>query len=99
MPIGERVEAHEPLSTIDFSGAGRGGAGGGVYDAAVTAASLADDVLAFIDELQAALTSLSSDASGHRSDLLIEASNIIAAVIDADGRQAAAELDGFLDVL
>lgn len=65
----------------------------------MTAASLADDVLAFIDELQAALTSLSSDASGHRSDLLIEASNIIAAVIDADGRQATAELDGFLDVL
>jgi Holliday junction resolvasome RuvABC ATP-dependent DNA helicase subunit len=73
--------------------------GGGVYDAAVTGASLAEDVQTFVDDLNAALTGLSGDAAGHRNDLLIEASNIIAAVIDADGRQAGAELDGFLDVL
>ena len=65
----------------------------------MTGASLADDVETFVDDIDAALTSLSGDAQGHRREVLIEASNIVAAVIDANGQQAASELDAFLDVL
>ena len=65
----------------------------------MTGSSLADDVETFVDDIDAALTSLSGDARGHRREVLIEASNIVAAVIDANGQQAADELDAFLDVL
>ncbi len=65
----------------------------------MTGSSLADDVETFVDDIDAALTSLSGDARGHRREVLIEASNIVAAVIDANGQQAADELDAFLDVI
>ena len=61
--------------------------------------SLSDDVREFIDDVGGHLAALAGTGTDHRQDLLIEASNIVAAVIDADRRLAVAELDGFLDAI
>jgi hypothetical protein len=62
--------------------------------------SLVADVSAFVDEVGGALGALSGrGADAHRQEVLIEASNLVGAVIDSDGRQADAELDGFLDAI
>ncbi|MFN8020068.1 MAG: AAA family ATPase [Acidimicrobiales bacterium] len=62
--------------------------------------SLVADVSAFVDEVGAALGALSGrGGDAHRQEVLIEASNLVGAVIDSDGRQADAELDGFLDAI
>jgi hypothetical protein len=64
------------------------------------AVDLGDDVQRFVDEVSAALGALSGKpAESHAREVLIEASNVIAGVIDADGRQADAELDTYLDVI
>jgi len=61
---------------------------------------LAGDVERFVAEVAGALGTLSGRGpAAHREEALIEASNVIAALIDADGRQADAELDAYLDVL
>ncbi len=62
--------------------------------------SLVADVGTFVDEIGAALGSLSGDGSdAHRQEALIEASNLVGAIIDSDDRQADAELDAFLDAV
>lgn len=64
------------------------------------AVDLAQDVERFVADISAALSTLSGKPAGHHGrESLIEASNVIAAVIDADGRHADAELDTYLDVL
>ena len=64
------------------------------------AVDLGEDVERFVDEVSSALSQLSGRTAGeHSREALIEASNIIAAVVDADGRQADAELDTYLDVI
>ncbi len=55
----------------------------------------ADD---FIHAMSDALDALSGGAD-HRSECVIEASNLVAAFIDADGRHSAAELDGWIAAL
>ncbi len=62
--------------------------------------SLVADVSAFVDEVGGALGALSGRGTdAHRQESLIEASNLVGAVIDSDGRQADAELDAFLDAI
>ena len=56
------------------------------------------DVAEFIDGIAAELASLSGRAtSDHAADAVIEASNLVAAIIAADGRLTDSELDGYLD--
>jgi len=55
----------------------------------------ADD---FIRAMSQTLDSLSGGAD-HRSECVIEASNLVAAFIDADGRHSGAELDGWIHAL
>ncbi len=55
----------------------------------------ADD---FIDAMSQALDSLSGGAD-HRPECVIEASNLVSAFIDADGRHSGAELDGWIRAL
>ncbi|HZY07398.1 MAG TPA: hypothetical protein VFE69_06615, partial [Ilumatobacteraceae bacterium] len=56
------------------------------------------DVAEFIDGVTTELTSLSGKpASAHHADAVIEASNLVAAVIAADGRLTDMELDAYLD--
>jgi Holliday junction resolvasome RuvABC ATP-dependent DNA helicase subunit len=56
------------------------------------------DVAEFIDGITAELSSLSGKpASAHHADAVIEASNLVAAVIAADGRLTDMELDAYLD--
>lgn len=58
------------------------------------------EVERFVDEISAVLAELSGrPAVEHRRDVLIEASNVVAALVDTDGRHAEAELHSFLDVL
>ena len=67
---------------------------------AMAGATLVDDVQRFVDEVAAALARLSGKGvDAHTRDAVLEASNIVAGVIDADGRQADAALDAFLDAL
>lgn len=62
--------------------------------------SLVADVSAFVDEVGEMLGTLSGKgADAHRQEALIEASNLVGAVIDSDGRQADAELNSFLDAI
>ena len=62
--------------------------------------SLVADVGGFVDEVGTLLGALSgTGADAHRQEVLIEASNLVGAVIDSDGRQADAELDAFLDAI
>lgn len=56
------------------------------------------DVAEFIDGIAAELGALSGRAtSDHAADAVIEASNLVAAIIAADGRLTDSELDGYLD--
>ncbi|MEO7371229.1 MAG: AAA family ATPase [Ilumatobacteraceae bacterium] len=56
------------------------------------------DVAEFIGGIADQLAALSGkDASRHTADAVIEASNLVAAIIAADGRLTDAELDGYLD--
>jgi Holliday junction resolvasome RuvABC ATP-dependent DNA helicase subunit len=56
------------------------------------------DVAEFIDGIAAELAELSGkDASEHTADAVIEASNLIAGIIAADGRLTDSELDAYLD--
>ena len=55
----------------------------------------ADD---FIAAMAAALAELAS-GDDHRDDCVIEASNLVAALIDSDGRHTEAELDGWISTL
>jgi Holliday junction resolvasome RuvABC ATP-dependent DNA helicase subunit len=65
-----------------------------------TMSSLVADVSTFVDEVASALGRLSGDdPETHRQEALIEASNLVGAIIDSDGRQADAELDAFLDAI
>jgi Holliday junction resolvasome RuvABC ATP-dependent DNA helicase subunit len=58
------------------------------------------DVSAFVDEVGEMLGTLSGKGGdAHRQEALIEASNLVGAVIDSDGRQADAELNAFLDAI
>ncbi len=62
--------------------------------------SLVADVRTFVDDIGDALGMLSGKSPDvHRQEALIEASNLVGAIIDSDGRQADAELDPFLDAL
>jgi len=56
---------------------------------------IADD---FIRAMSQALDSLSGGAD-HQPECVIEASNLVSAFIDSDGRHSAAELDGWIRVL
>ena len=59
--------------------------------------SLVDDVSVFVDDLSRALVALSgASLDEHRQECTIEAADVIAAVIDADGRFADAELRAYL---
>lgn len=58
------------------------------------------DVAEFIDGISRELGTLSGKDSGtHLADAIIEASNLVAAVIAADGRLTDSELDAYLDSL
>jgi hypothetical protein len=62
--------------------------------------SLVDDVSRFVDEVSGALATLSGrPAYEHRREAIIEAADIIAGVIAADGRYADAELRAYLDAV
>lgn len=64
------------------------------------AVSLVDDVSRFVDEVSRALATLSGrPAYEHAQEAVIEAADIIAGVIDADGRYADAELRAYLDAV
>ncbi len=58
---------------------------------------LAKYVDAFVDAISAELGELSGH--DHRSEAIVEASDIVAAVIDSDGRHTTAELEAWLDDL
>ncbi|HEX3087855.1 MAG TPA: hypothetical protein VHQ23_04320, partial [Ilumatobacteraceae bacterium] len=56
------------------------------------------DVAEFIDGITHELGALSGkDPSSHEPDAVIEASNLIAAIIATDGRLTDSELDAYLD--
>jgi SpoVK/Ycf46/Vps4 family AAA+-type ATPase len=57
-----------------------------------------DMAVDLINEMSAVLTELSG-GQDHRGDCVIEASNIAAAFIDADGRHTETELDGWIGAL
>ncbi len=59
--------------------------------------ALASYVTAFIDDVDAELSGLSSD--DHRRECWIEASDLVSAILDSDGRLTQAELDAWLDDL
>ena len=62
--------------------------------------SLIAEVSGFVDDIGSTLGALSGDGrDAHRQEALIEASNLVGAIIDSDGRQADAELDAFLDAI
>ena len=62
--------------------------------------SLVDDVTRFVDEVAGALATLSGrPVHDHRQEAMVEAADVIAAVIDADGRYADAELRAYLDAV
>ncbi len=62
--------------------------------------SMVADVSTFVDDISTALGNLSGGRpDAHRQEALIEASNLVGAIIDSDGRQADAELDAFLDAI
>ncbi len=62
--------------------------------------SLRDDVDRFVDEVAGMLADLSRRTPDeHRSDAVIEAADVVAAVIDADGRYADAELRAYLEAV
>mgnify|MGYP002377382904 CR=1 FL=1 len=62
--------------------------------------ALVADVGVFVDQVSGLLGALSGDgAEAHRQEALIEASNLVGAIIDSDGRQADVELDGFIDAI
>jgi hypothetical protein len=62
--------------------------------------SLVDDVREFVDRIAVALGDLSGRGAGaHRADAAVEASDLVAALIDADGRQADAELRAYLEAV
>lgn len=59
---------------------------------------LAPEVRAFVDAVSRELAALSGQpATAHVADAVVEASNLVAAIIDADGRLADAELRAYLD--
>ena len=59
---------------------------------------IAPEVRAFVDGVSAELAALSGKrAADHVPDVVVEASNLVAAIIDADGRIADAELRAYLD--
>ena len=58
------------------------------------------DVAEFIDGIAAELASLSGrPTADHAPDAVIEASNLVAAIIAADGRLTDSELDAYLDTI
>ena len=58
------------------------------------------DVAEFIDGIAAELASLSGrPTADHAADAVIEASNLVAAIIAADGRLTDSELDAYLDTI
>ncbi len=60
--------------------------------------AIAPEVRVFVDDVTAELAALSGKRPGdHVADVVIEASNLVAAIIDADGRIADAELRAYLD--
>src|SRR5687767_9067584 len=59
---------------------------------------LAPEVRSFVDSVAAELAALSGKpAAQHVGDVVVEASNLVAAIVDADGRLADAELRAYLD--
>ena len=68
----------------------------GTYDAPVPGV-LSKYVDAFIDGVAADLNELSTQ--DHHGEVTIEASNLVAAVVDSDGRLSGAELEAWLDDL
>jgi Cdc6-like AAA superfamily ATPase len=58
------------------------------------------DIAQFVAGVSAELSALSGrDSTTHRADATIEASNLVAAIIAADGRFSDSELDGYLDAI
>ncbi len=58
------------------------------------------DIAQFVGGVSAELSALSGkNAATHRADATIEASNLVAAIIAADGRLSDSELDGYLDAI
>ena len=56
------------------------------------------EVIAFVDRMGVALAELSGkSAEHHRADATVEAGDLVAAIMDADGRFTDAELDAYLD--
>jgi hypothetical protein len=63
-----------------------------------SAGPLAPEVRTFVADVAAELAALSGKpAAAHVGDVVVEASNLVAAIIDADGRLADAELRAYLD--
>ncbi len=63
--------------------------------APAVAGALAKYVDAFVDGVSADLSELSG--RDHRTDVVVEASDLVGAVIDSDGRHSGAELEAWLD--
>ena len=57
------------------------------------------DVAEFIDGITRARRAQRQDAPTHAADAVIEASNLVAAIIAADGRLTDSELDAYLDAI
>ena len=56
------------------------------------------DVKAFVDRMAGSLAELSGkSAEHHRADATVEAADLVAAIMDADGRFTDVELDAYLD--
>jgi hypothetical protein len=99
----DRREMRVKLTDVVGDAAGRlpeasGGSGGGRTMSGVS--GVGDEVGAFVDGVTDALASLSGKSpSVHRQEGVVEASNLVGAIIDADGRHADAELNAFLDAI
>ena len=107
-PVRERGAPHDRIRLTDALVRERGAVtrrtsltdrrGNGAYDARVSGGQLADDVGTFVEDISQALAALSGRGdTTHRDEALIEASNLVGALIDSDRRHADAELNAFLE--
>jgi len=59
------------------------------------AGPLASYVTAFVDGVESELSAMSG--RGHRLECVVEADDLVSAIIDSDGRLTGAELEAWLD--
>lgn len=98
--IGSKLDRRNLTNQAGRDGAGRGGAGRGGVRCRAMPVHLSDDVSAFVDDVASILAELSGRSpTEHLPEAVIEAADILAAIIDADGRFADAELRAYLDAL